>query len=194
MSAFSFKAIDAQIGPWHWDGFAAAPGTPLAAARRLSIEGGPSWAMWERLDPEWQRVLAAVQQIACAGVEGGQLAWRNADAALRRALTDSYRDVRVPSTTDLREVPRSPRCAVRLHGVRIELDAGAGAIVRAAGAPRTVRISTDLPPQVIRAARYAHRFAFHLAEAAMLDMAALVGDEVPTLDHALGEVSAAQLA
>lgn len=189
MAAFSFKAIDAHIGPWHWDGFAAAPGSPLAAARRVRVEGGPSWQAWERFDDEWQQTLAAVEQVARAGVEGGQLAWRNADVALRKALSNAYRDVPVPSTTDLREVARAPRCAVRLHGVRIEFDAGSGAIVRAGGAPRTVRITTDLPPQVVRAARYAHRYAFHLAEAAMLDMAAQVGDAVPGLEQALGEVA-----
>ena len=185
MAAFSFKALDAHIGPWHWDGYAAEPGTRLAAARRLRVEGGPSWDFWEPLDEPWQSALAEVEQVAAAGVRGGQLAWRNADIALRKALSNSYRDYPVPSTTDLREIARPPRCRVQLHGVRIELDAGSGAIVRASGAPRTVRIQADLPPPVIRAARYAHRYAFQLAEAALLDMAAQIGDRVPNLEQAL---------
>jgi hypothetical protein len=185
MAAFSFKAIDAHIGPWHWDGFAAPTGSPLASARRLGVEGGRSWDFWQPLDEDWQRVIGAVEEIARAGVQGGQLAWRQADGALRSALSRRYRDFPVPGTSELREVARSPRCRVQLHGVRIEFDAGAGAMVRASGAPRTVRIQTDLPPQVIMAARYAHRYAFQLAEAAMLDMAAQVGDHVPSFEQAL---------
>jgi hypothetical protein len=189
MAAFSFKAIDAHIGPWHWDGFAAAPGTRLSAARRISVEGGRDWAFWEPLDEEWQVALGAVEQIARAGVEGGALAWRQADGALRSAMSRRYRDRPIPGTSELREISRAPRCRVQLHGVRIELDAGAGAIVRASGAPRTVSIQTDLPPQVIRAARYAHRYAFQMAEAAMLDMAAQVGDHVPSFEVALERIS-----
>lgn len=189
MADFSFKAIDTHIGPWHWNGFAADSGSRLAAARRLVIEGGPAWEFWERFDETWQEVLAEVEQIAASAVRGGQLASRNADVALRKALTDSYRDYPVPSTTDLREIARPPRCLVQLHGVHIQLDAGSGAIVRASGAPRTVRIQADLPPAVIRAARYAHRYAFHLAEAALLDMAAQLGDHVPTLEQALAQAS-----
>jgi hypothetical protein len=189
MTSFSFKAIDAHIGPWQWDGFASAPGTRLASARRITVQGGRSWSMWEPLDEDWQRVLGAVEQIARAGVEGGQLAWRQADGALHSALSQRYRDFPVPGTSELRDVHRPPRCRVELHGVRIELDAGAGAIVRASGAPRTVKIQTDLPPQLIRAARYAHRYAFQLAEAAMLDMAAQVGDHVPSFEVALDRLA-----
>lgn len=188
MSAFTFCGIHAHIGAWEWDGYAAARESRLATARRLSIEGGRSWGAWERFDSDWQRVLDPVEQVARGGVEGGQLAWRSADGALRKALSNRYRDVPIPTTSELREVPRAPRCGIRLHGVRIELDAGAGAIVRASGAPRTVSITTDLPPQVVRAARYAHRYAYQLAEAALLDMAAQVGDRVPTLDQALEQL------
>lgn len=112
------------------------------------------------------------------------------DRPRTRATSDAGTvDLPVRSTTELREVAAAPRCAIRLHGVRIELDAGAGAVVRASGAPRTVRIQADLPPQVVRAARYAHRYAFHLAEAALLDMAAVVGHRVPHFEQALDEAA-----
>lgn len=190
MPAFSFQAIDAHIGQWQWEGSAARPGRRLATARRLTSAHGPSWAVWEPFDDAWSTTLEAVERIAIAAMEAGQMAERAADVALRTALSDSYRDVPVYDTSELRKVKSPPRCAVQLHGVGIEIDAGAGAIIRAIGAPRTVVIRTDLPPQLIRAARYVHRQAFHLAEAAMLDMAAQLGDQVPRLEPAVERVAA----
>ena len=96
MGSFSVKGIDASIGDWRWDGFAAASeASPLASARRLSLDGGPSWAFGQVVDEDWEALVLPVSHVVRRGIEGAYLARRSAEGAMASALRWFSRAVKV---------------------------------------------------------------------------------------------------
>ena len=193
MISFSIKGVDATIGDWRWNGFAAATGdSPLAAKRELELAGGARWATDDVVDEEWREVVAPVQHLARRAIEGGLRARRDAVGAMTSGMRGAFRDVRpLPSVAELREDPRDPACRVVLHDVRIEFRWSDGTRLGVRGRDTQPRFQHDhMPPNALAAARFAHRLAWRETAAGLLDGAARVGAHVSTTEQALAEVAA----
>ena len=191
MISFSVKAVDATIGDWHWNGFAAAEAdSPLAAKRVLELADGPSWGADELVDEEWRAVVAPVQHIARRAIEGGLRARRVATGAMASGMRGAFREVRrLPTIDELREDPRDPACRVELHEVRIEFSWDDGTRLAVRGRDTRPQFLLDeVPPNALAAARFAHRLAWRETYAGLLDAAARVGSHVSSTADALDEV------
>jgi hypothetical protein len=192
MGNFSVKGMDVTIGDWHWDGFAAArTDSPLANKRRLTLVGGPTWDRDEAVDEDWADTVLPVSHIVRRGIEGGNLARRYADGAMWNAVRGTFREMhRLPTIGELREDPRDPVLAVELHELRVEFTWSDGNRLTVGGRDTMPRFGGDgATPNMLAAARFAHRLAWRETYAALLDASARIGEHVPSLEVSLEAVA-----
>ncbi len=192
MGNFSVKGMDVTIGDWHWDGFAAArTDSPLANKRRLTLVGGPTWERDVAVDEDWADTVLPVSHIVRRGIEGANHARRSAEGAMWNAVRGTFRELhRLPTIGELREDPRDPVLPVELHELRIEFSWGDGNRLTVGGRDTLPRLGGDgATPNMIAAARFAHRLAWREAYAALIDASARIGEHVPSLEVSLEEVA-----